>query len=230
MWFLIGSQAIKILNKDFYRDTLDSDLDLYCSENDFKIFLNNIKNNNIEKCFPLKKNKYRLKIIGYPIIELKIYDQQSVYHWLSLNGQDTLLSSHKYDFNGIEVSIPSLQCLQAIKQSHIYWPIHWLKNIEDLNWLKCNSQVFNNKEKEFQRKIKKEMQFIHGKIPYGKITEINYKNWISNIEKITTYDSYEKNMVFFIHYKLSLKNKLKVINDWNEIKNLIKPIQKKLNI
>lgn len=228
MWFLIGSQAITILSKDFYRDTSQSDLDLYCSENDFKDFLNN--SNNIEKCFPLKKNKYRLKITGYPVIELKVYSTNSVYHWLSLNEQNSLLSTYKYDFNGIEVNLPNLQCLQAIKQSHIYWPIHWLKNIEDLTWLKSNSHIFNCKEKEFQRKIRKEMKSIHGKIPYGKITGIDYQNWISNIEKITTYDSYEKNMVFFIHYQLSLKNKLKVVNNWNNIKNLLKSHHKKLEI
>lgn len=209
MWFLIGSQAVKTLRKEFYRNIENSDLDIYCSREDFLNFLTG--NKNIEKCFPLKHNKYRLKVKNYPIIELKVYDTNSVYHWLSLEQQKELIESKKYTLDNIELNIPNIQCLTAIKESHLYWPIHWLKNIEDFHWLKEHSLKRNEKENIFAHKIKKEMKNLHGSIPYGKFNQLNINEWREEIKNIKTYDTYEKNMFFFIHFKLSLKNKLKVI-------------------
>lgn len=211
MWFLIGSQAIKTLKEEFYRDIKNSDLDIYCSKEDFTIFLN--ENKSIEKCFPLKHNKYRLKIKNYPIIELKIYDTNSVYYWLSLDEQKELIDKKTYKLDNIQLCIPNIQCLTAIKESHLYWPIHWLKNIEDFYWLKEHSLNKNEKERLFFYKIKKEMKKTHGVIPYGKFKQVNMNEWKKEIKKIKTYDTYEKNMIFFIHFKLSLKNKLKIINN-----------------
>lgn len=217
MWFLIGSQAIKKIKEDFYRDISFSDIDLYCSETDFKELLEG--KNNIEKCFPLKKNKYRLKITNYPIIELKIYTEGSVYHWLAKKEQKDIITDKIYYLNNIQINIPNIQCLKAIKESHIYWPIHWLKNIEDLTWLKEHSCPYNKKEKEFKRKIKNEMKKLHGNIPYGKVTEKN--NWKELIQSIDKSENYEENMIFFIHYKLSLKNKINVIKKWEQYKSIL---------
>lgn len=220
MWFLIGSQAIHTINENFYRDISHSDIDLYCSESDFKQLLSTSKN--IEKCFPLKKNKYRLKITNYPIIEVKIYSEKSVYHWLSLNEQKDLLSTKKYMLDNLEMHIPNLQCLTAIKESHIYWPIHWLKNIEDLEWLRFNARPYNQKEIEFKRRIKNEMKQLHGKIPFKQSQEHdNEANWTVIIENMTIEDSYDKNMVLFIHTQLSLRQKIKVIKKWTDYQSLL---------
>lgn len=221
MWFLIGSRAIQEITQDFYRDLSKSDLDLYCSQNDFHQLVNQCQT--LEKCFPLKKNKYRIKIKNYPIIELKIYNEGSVYDWLSKKEQKDLLSENTYQLDKFSVNIPNLNCLKLIKQSHLYWPIHWLKNIEDFTWLKekTNNSILSKKEKAFFRMLKGEMKKLHGRIPAGKITNLNLVTE-ENINQELLNEKYEKKIVYFIHEKLSLKNKLKIIKNWNDFKYLLK--------
>lgn len=221
MWFLIGSRAIENITTDFYRDLEKSDMDLYCTKEDFQEFLKTTTL--LEKCFPLKKDKYRLKIKGYPIIELKIYNNDSVYAWLAEKSQQELLSNKKYDLDCVSVSIPNLQCLSAIKQSHLYWPINWVKNVEDFHWLKEKTQQlpFTTKQLEFKRKIKTEMKKLHGKIPYGKLKQLpgNYHEMIQQCSPL----EYDKKVIYFVHEKLSLKQKLKVINNFNQYSFLFIP-------
>lgn len=221
MWFLIGSRAIREITDDFYRDVTNSDLDLYCSKEDFIQLINECKT--IEKCFPLRKNKYRLKVKNYPEIELKIYDEKSVYFWLSQNEQKELLSDKKYKLENFTVHIPTLNCLKYIKQSHLYWPIHWIKNIEDFTWLKektKNTQP-NKKEVHFFIRMKKEMKMIHGKIPSGHITKIEQLNEEYVSQELIN-QNYEKKLIYCIHEKLSLKNKIKIIHYWNNFRYLLK--------
>lgn len=221
MWFLIGSRAIQEITQDFYRDLSKSDLDLYCSQDDFNQLITQCKT--LEKCFPLKKNKYRIKIKNYPVIELKIYNEQSVYDWLSKKEQKELLSESIYQLDKFSVNIPNLNCLKLIKQSHLYWPIHWLKNIEDFTWLKekTKNSIITEKEKKFFIMIKNEMKELHGKIPTGKLTDLTSLSE-ENITQELLNEKYEKKIVYFIHEKLSLRNKIKIIQSWNDFKYLLK--------
>jgi vacuolar-type H+-ATPase catalytic subunit A/Vma1 len=218
MWFIIGSRAIKEIKEDFYRDTNDSDLDLYCSQEDFIKFMN--ENHSVEQCFPLKKNKYRIKITNQPIIELKIYDKNSTYEWLSQSDQKDLLSEHFYMLDNIKIHIPNLNCLKNIKKSHLYWPISWLKSIEDYNWLKNNTNKDTLKELIFAKKIKSEMKKLHGYISHGKLNDLNSINVEELKNEVLLKENEEKKVIFIIHEKLSLKQKLKVINNWDNYKNL----------
>lgn len=219
MWFLIGSRAIQTLTNEFYRDIKDSDVDLYCTKEDFENFIK--ESTLLEKCFPLKTNKYRLKVKGYPTIEVKIYNNDSVYAWLAQKSQEELLSEKKYIFDTINVSIPTLQCLKHIKQSHLYWPINWIKNIEDFHWLK--EKTYNlpltHKDLEFKHKVKKEMKKLHGKIPYGRLNNIPdiYQDIINQCSP----QEYDKKVIYFIHEKLSLKQKINIINNWNNFNFLL---------
>lgn len=223
MWFLIGSRAIKEIREDFYRDINNSDLDLYCSQEDFIKFMN--ENHSVEKCFPLKKNKYRIKIKNKPIIELKLYDKDSVYEWLSQKEQALLISEKTYDLHGIQVKIPNLNCLKNIKKSHLYWPISWLKNVNDYTWLKNNTKKDNHKERVFYHKIKNEMKNLHGHVTNGKLNHFN-ENIIKDLKNEVLLNSdNDKKIVFIIHEKLSIKNKIKVINNWEEYKDIFFPNQ-----
>ena len=164
----------------------------------------------------------------HPIIELKVYDNNSIYHWLSLN--QSLLSKEKYLLNNVELHIPNINCLTLIKKSHLYWPIHWLKNIEDYNWLKKHNTSLNDKEIEFFKKLKNEMKLVHGKIPSGIINDNNIINWKNELDKLNTkFNDNESNtkLIYFIHKKLSIKNKLKVINNWDFYINLFKMFENK---
>jgi len=221
MWFLIGSRAIKEIKDDFYRDINNSDLDLYCSKEDFEHFINT--SNNIEKCFPLKRNKYRIKIKEQPIIELKIYDENSVYDWLSKQEQQELLSNKHYNFNGIQVKIPNLNCLKNIKKSHLYWPISWLKNVNDYSWLKKHTLEDTKLELIFAKKIRNEMKKLHGKVSNGKIKELN-DEIIKNLKnEVLLKENDDKKVIFIIHEKLSMKNKLKIINNWEKYREFFFP-------
>lgn len=221
MWLLIGSRAIQEITQDFYRDLSKSDLDLYCSQDDFNQLIVQCKT--LEKCFPLKKNKYRIKIKNYPVIELKIYNEQSVYNWISKKEQKELLSENIYQLDKFSVNIPNLNCLKLIKQSHLYWPIHWLKNIEDFTWLKekTKNSILTEKEKKFFIMIKNEMKELHGKIPAGKLTDLTSLSE-KNITQELLNEKYEKKIVYFIHEKLSLRNKIKIIQNWNDFNYLLK--------
>lgn len=216
MWFLIGSRAIQTIREDFYRDITQSDLDLYCSKEDFNQWMTECST--LEKCFPLKKNKYRIKIKNSPVIELKIYDEGSIYHWLSMKEQQSLFSDKKYHLNHLSLNILNLNCLKIIKESHLYWPIHWLKNVEDFTWLKekTKDSLFTDKELEFLKLIKKEMKNLHGNIPSGKLSDL------SLIKEQIKKEQNQENIVKFIHNDISLKNKLRIIQNWNDIKCLTK--------
>ena len=64
MFFLIGSNAVKTILNDFHRDITKSDLDIFCSKADFNYLLTSQKES-LLRCYPLKKNKYRIKIKDY---------------------------------------------------------------------------------------------------------------------------------------------------------------------
>lgn len=214
MWFLIGSRAIQTITDDFYRNLDKSDVDLYCTKEDFEFFI--AKSTLMEKCFPLKKDKYRLKVKGYPTIEVKIYNNDSVYAWLAQKEQKSLLSDKTYCLETINVAIPNLQCLKSIKQSHLYWPINWVQNVEDFHWLKEKTVnlPLTVKNVQFARKIKNEMKKLHGKIRYGEFKKIptNYHEIIEQCRPL----EYDKKIIYFIHEKLSLKQKLKIINNFDQ--------------
>lgn len=138
---LIGSRAYAFNFKDFKRTNLISDYDLIMKEADFKNWFNENRSF-IKSSIPTSENKYKLILLKNDVkvnyeIEIVIEsDNESSNNLLFLNLSETVLIDETYKgFLGEEFKIMNSRFLGLTKKSHITYPIHFEKNMIDLQFI-----------------------------------------------------------------------------------------------
>jgi hypothetical protein len=82
-------------------------------------------------------------------------------------------------YSELEFYIPSIEVLHAIKCSHIYFNIFWLKTIEDIHFFrKCSNSFMlqSEKLKQLTETRRKEVEIRLGQSSFGKQTTMNQSN------------------------------------------------------
>lgn len=132
---IIGSRAIKFWEPlRFTREP--KDWDIVSSITEFEEFTSVFKNE-IVSCYPGKTGKYRIRMKNGDQFEIEFSDSTNSNGILEKICQD----SSAMLYQGIwKFKVPPLIVLYLIKRSHIYWPVHWQKNIRDLHFLRRVSQ------------------------------------------------------------------------------------------
>jgi hypothetical protein len=217
MWIAIGSRAAKKSFGHFYREVSNSDLDIYTTKKEFTEWFNN-NPKNLEKCFPLSSNKFRIKIKDTPIIELSLYDNSIIYEYLENNKE--LFNDEKLNVSGMEFYIPNKQCLYLLKKSHLNWPIHWIKNMNDYTWMENYISFISEKEKIFYGLCEIKMNEIHGEKPFGNMDYFNKSNqeMYQLIKKINK-PTFDEKLIKFTHKIVDKKTKEKIIKNYSFLKN-----------
>jgi len=130
---LIGSRAAIARYGTFAREP--NDWDIIASLDELNHW-QSVNRNQIEYLHPNKDGtKYRCRTKSGDAIEFEIMDFRSSSRYLwdhiirSGTGVKTVCAFNEY------LRVPSIKILYLIKRSHIYWPVHWEKNITDLHWL-----------------------------------------------------------------------------------------------
>lgn len=130
---LVGSRAALARVGSFHREPNDWDIITTVNE------LSHWRANNltyIDYLYPNKDgSKYRCKMKSGDSIEFELMDfrPSAQYLWENIIRSGTNVKTISA-FNEY-LRIPSIAILYLIKRSHIYWPVHWEKNIADLHWL-----------------------------------------------------------------------------------------------
>jgi hypothetical protein len=139
---MIGSRAAAYWD-DTFRKPKDLDLIAPLVEIHKWATLNKDK---IEYMVPTSPWKFKCKLKNGFQIELEIAEvnPSSQMLWDTRDQfVTTMLQIHNIWFS---LYVPPPEVLYLIKRSHIYWPVHWQKNIADMHALKANSfQVDINK-------------------------------------------------------------------------------------
>lgn len=126
MMIVLGSRAARH-HLPTFRDPADWDL-VVTSDEIRRIGLE--FDGTISEFVPASPYKYRLKLHDEPLIEVEVAEE----------GSNVLLVAAARGWPSIETPIgrafvPPLDTLWRIKKAHVYWPVHWEKNIADLHVL-----------------------------------------------------------------------------------------------
>ena len=124
---LMGSRAIKYHCPEF-RDVDGSDYDLIGSSSEFAMLLGSLP---IEQII-VKKEKKLIKLKTGEVIEWENEEATESNRRL-MQTKDYMQSTRLL---GQQMYIPSLFTLYLTKRATKHLPIHWWKNVKDLNWLK----------------------------------------------------------------------------------------------
>jgi hypothetical protein len=145
---LLGSKALFTYTNNDQDRFNKSDFDLVMSTQEFENFIS-INKQYIISMFPISGYKFSLTLsdnLNNFKYEIEIsYNQSTI--WLINN--EYLISKNKLtDTFGNSFNVPSLEILYLTKKSHIFYPIHYDKNIKDYSLLK--SLVDENKLEEYK--------------------------------------------------------------------------------
>ena len=162
---IIGSKALYTrFGSEFNERIQNSDFDVIMSYEDFNEWIENF-NDNIIDMIPKSHNKYNVKILidnkkTQFEIELGLENTSSL---LLLENKEVVIDSVYIDPNGTTWNMLSLPYLMLMKKSHLYFPVHFEKNINDYHFIKSKLGDFNLDEKMQQffklRKIEAQKRF-----------------------------------------------------------------------
>jgi hypothetical protein len=148
--FLIGSRAADYwTNRKFYRPVKDWDIVGTFSEfNEF----NRLLDGKIASCYPSSDHKFQIRMKNGDRIEFEMMEPDTSNSLL-----DQVCSVKRRHFGkmyydtSVELRVVPHVVLYLIKRSHIYWPVHWKKNIQDLHWLKeqIKNEVLESVDRNF---------------------------------------------------------------------------------
>lgn len=164
---IIGSRALSSYFEieKFEQRLKKSDFDVIMSYEDFFNWCNQFKDDIVEM-FPKSHNKYNVKIMknGKKIqyeIELGFENTSSLY---LLDNIEEVTDNTLIDNFGIKWHCLSLPYLMLMKKSHLYFPVHFFKNINDYHFIKEHigevnendimKTFFNLRKKEAVEKFK----------------------------------------------------------------------------
>lgn len=141
---LIGSRAFAFNYKDFKRTNLMSDYDLIMKESTFKEWFN-LNRSFIKSSIPTSENKYKVVVfkdnvkVNYEIEIVSETDKESSNSLLFENLSDIVLTDGIYKgFLGEKFQVMNGRFLGLTKKSHITYPIHFEKNMIDLQAIMRN--------------------------------------------------------------------------------------------
>jgi len=151
MMLLIGSRAAAYWDDTFRKP---KDVDLIAPLIDIHKWAM-LNKDHIEYMVPTSRWKFKCKLKDGFQIEIEIAEENpsSQMLWDDRDSFPTiLLVIGKLRF---EVKVPTPEVLYWIKRSHIYWNVHWYKNIADLHELKasCERDELNYWEKIYTARL-----------------------------------------------------------------------------
>ena len=135
---IIGSKALYTrFGSEFNERIQKSDFDVIMSYEDFNDWIEKF-NDNIIDMVPRSHNKYNVKILVNNKktqfeIELGFENTSSLF---LLENKDIVTDSIYTDPNGTKWNMLSLPYLMLMKKSHLYFPVHFEKNINDYHFIK----------------------------------------------------------------------------------------------
>jgi hypothetical protein len=144
---LIGSRAIVANYASFPR--IPKDYDIVATLEEIKDFYSHNRDQIAYLVPSSQGTKFQCKLNDGTKIEFEVED---------FIPSDQFLEEHfihsapckSIRFHGTYLRVPTLDVLYLIKRSHIYWPVHWHKNIADLHFLKdVISHRWNENHKRF---------------------------------------------------------------------------------
>ena len=161
--FLIGSRAAAHwVNYKFYRPV--KDWDVVGTRDEFDAFMLKM-DGKVDSCYPSSGLKMQLKMKNGDRIEFEFIQPGNSNELL-----EKVMTGHPYGIyyydNDVPLRVAPFLVLYLIKRSHIYWNVHWKKNIEDLHWLKnkCQNSVMENIDRTFYTR-----RLIESSQKFGKI-------------------------------------------------------------
>ena len=146
---IIGSKALYTrFGSEFNERIQKSDFDVIMSYEDFNHWMEKF-NDNIISMIPRSHNKYNVKILVNNKktqfeIELGFENTSSLF---LLENKDIVTDSIYTDPNGTQWNMLSLPYLMLMKKSHLYFPVHFEKNINDYHFIKSKLEEFDLDEK-----------------------------------------------------------------------------------
>jgi hypothetical protein len=162
---IIGSKSLYTrFGSEFSERIQKSDFDVIMHYKDFNNWIKKFSDNIIDMT-PRSHNKYNIKILinnkkTQFEIELGFENTSSLF---LLENKDIVTDSIYIDPNGTQWNTLSLPYLMLMKKSHLYFPIHFEKNINDYHFIKSKLLDFNLDEKMKKffelRKVEAEKRF-----------------------------------------------------------------------
>lgn len=192
---LVGSRAIKYHRPDF-RDPQDWDL-IGSSSEIFEWYEDHLPE--IASFLPNDRgSKFHCKLLSGTRVELEVSEEVESSRLLTRLPSETA-SINLGVLDESEVQIPSLSTLLLLKRSHLIFPAHWWKNIQDYHWLKTRVPPdFTENQLHFFRTRRKEVEHRSSKrVNLNMSNDDFFKKSQSSVGRIYDHDSIHTAVSFY---------------------------------